>query len=443
MSEKLNRLRLFDGIGVELEYMIVDAETLSVRPIADELIRSVTGEYASEVEHQEICWSNELVLHVIELKTNGPARSLNGLAEKFQEHVKEINRRLAGFGARLMPSAMHPWMDPLRETRLWPHEFSPVYAAYNRIFSCQGHGWSNLQSTHLNLPFSTDEEFGRLHAAVRLVLPLLPALAASSPIADGRRTDWIDNRLAVYRANSSAIPSITGQVIPEPVFARTAYENEILQPMYRDVAPFDPDRVLQDEFLNSRGAIARFSRGSIEIRLLDIQECPMADIAIATAVVDVIRALVEEHWSDFHSQCRIETGLLESIFLEICGIGQDAVIDDQQYLAMLGIQNSGAITAGGAWQAMLPENLNVSGLAPAIAETLQFILRYGSLAQRIIGAVDGDYSSRRLKQVYGRLCDCLEAGHLFGQWQSGEKQGTGITKPSEKLSRNKLGETCS
>lgn len=85
-----------------------------------------------------MCWSNELVLHVIELKTNGPARSLSGLAEKFQENVEEINRRLAGFGARLMPSAMHPWMDPHQETRLWSHEYSPVYEAYNRIFGCQG-----------------------------------------------------------------------------------------------------------------------------------------------------------------------------------------------------------------------------------------------------------------------------------------------------------------
>lgn len=203
-----------------------------------------------------------------------------------------------------------------------------------------GHGWSNIQSTHLNLPFSTDEEFARLHAAVRLVLPLLPALAASSPIADGRRADWLDNRLAVYRTNASKIPSITGCVIPEAVFSHRDYEREILDRMYRDIAPHDQEKVLQDEFLNSRGAIARFSRGSIEIRLLDIQECPMADIAIASAVVDVIRALVEERLSDFHSQCRIETELLESVFLETSRVGQDAVIDDPHYLATLGLRNS-------------------------------------------------------------------------------------------------------
>jgi glutamate---cysteine ligase / carboxylate-amine ligase len=33
-----SRYRLFERYGVELEYMIVDAETLQVKPIADRLV---------------------------------------------------------------------------------------------------------------------------------------------------------------------------------------------------------------------------------------------------------------------------------------------------------------------------------------------------------------------------------------------------------------------
>ena len=84
-----------------------------------------------------------------------------------------------------MPTGMHPWMDPAREFELWPHGDREIYAAFDRIFDCRGHGWANLQSMHLNLPFADDDEFGRLHAAIRALLPLLPALAASSPFADG------------------------------------------------------------------------------------------------------------------------------------------------------------------------------------------------------------------------------------------------------------------
>ncbi len=135
-----------------------------------------------------ISWSNELVAHVVELKTSEPAAALAGLAQAFAEHVRRINDLLRPLGARLMPTGMHPWMDPARETRLWPHDYSEVYANFDRIFDCRGHGWSNLQSVHLNLPFADDEEFGRLHAAIRLLLPILPALAASSPIVERRTT---------------------------------------------------------------------------------------------------------------------------------------------------------------------------------------------------------------------------------------------------------------
>ncbi|MFH0793725.1 MAG: glutamate--cysteine ligase, partial [bacterium] len=58
--------------------MIVNRETLDVLPVTDEVLRAVSGRYESEVEQGALAWSNELVLHVIELKTNGPAKSLKG-----------------------------------------------------------------------------------------------------------------------------------------------------------------------------------------------------------------------------------------------------------------------------------------------------------------------------------------------------------------------------
>ena len=95
-------------------------------------------------DHINHAWSNELVLHVVELKTNGPAPSLAGLQDLFLKDAEEINGILSRFGGTLLPTAMHPWMDPETETTLWPYEFSPVYQAYDGIFGCRGHGWSNL-----------------------------------------------------------------------------------------------------------------------------------------------------------------------------------------------------------------------------------------------------------------------------------------------------------
>lgn len=413
MNTALSRLPLFAGTGVELEYMIVDAETLDVRPISDELIRAVTGACQSEVDRGAFCWSNELVTHVIELKTNGPAASLAGVADGFQGEVNEINRRLAVWGARLMPAAMHPWMNPLAETRLWPHEYSPVYEAYNRIFGCQGHGWSNLQSLHLNLPFADDAEFAALHAAIRALLPILPALAASSPVMDARLTGWLDNRLAVYRTNSARIPSITGRVIPEGVFSEADYHREILQPMYRDIAPHDPEGVLQDEFLNSRGAIARFARGSIEIRVLDVQECPQVDLAVARLIVEVLRALVQERWQRLDRLQALETGQLEQILLETARNAETARLQDRPYLEVFGADFARPCSAGDLWWHLLRQLRMDHRLDKETIGILELVLAQGTLARRILRALDGDCSRERLGQTYARLCDCLASGRPY------------------------------
>ena len=69
-------LSLFEGFGIELEYMIVDAETFEVKPIADRLIEAESGSIENEIERGPFAWSNELARHVIEVKTNGPVRTI-------------------------------------------------------------------------------------------------------------------------------------------------------------------------------------------------------------------------------------------------------------------------------------------------------------------------------------------------------------------------------
>ncbi len=391
------RLHLFDAFGIELEYMIVDAETLDVRPIADELFRSVAGEYVSDVERGPITWSNELVSHVVELKTTAPAPTLDGLAELFQGEVREINRLLEPMGARLLGTAMHPWMDPDREMQLWPHDNSAIYETFNRVFDCRGHGWANLQSMHINLPFCGDEEFARLHAAVRLILPLLPGLAASSPVMDGRVTGLLDNRLEVYRRNSRRIPEVAGRVIPERAFSQAAYEEQILQPMYRAVAPYDPDGVLQEEFLNARGAIARFSRGSIEIRVLDVQECPQADLAIAAMVINVLRRLVAEEWTDLASQQSVEIDELEPVLLAAIRDGERAKVHSPPLLRQFGV-NESSMSVGQFWRRILPDQT-----------------RDEPLARTMAGAIGSSPSRSQLHRVYTQLAECLQTGVRFLQ----------------------------
>lgn len=408
------RLRLFEATGIELEYMIVDRETLAVRPISDRLLAAAAGSIVSDVERGEIAWSNELVLHVIELKTNGPAARLETLPAAFGADVRAIDELLAPMGARLMPTAMHPWMDPFAETRLWPHDASPVYEQFNRIFDCRGHGWSNLQSMHVNLPFADDEQFKRLHAAIRLVLPILPALSASSPIVDGKATGSHDNRLRFYRTNSARVPSLAGKVVPEPYYDRASYEGVLLASLYRDIAPHDPEGVLQHEFLNARGAIARFDRHAIEIRVLDIQECPLADIAIAALVRAVLRALCSERWQSLEELAAWDTLELASILWEVVDRSDLAIVRDRRYLESLGLEGRESASAGELWAhlaaAVLPHD---SPEWTAFGGALRVLFERGTLARRILAATGPAPSRAELARVYGELCECLREGRMF------------------------------
>jgi len=439
---------LFSRFGIELEYMIVDERTHSVLPIADRLLSGAAALEQScatalkqcsspqnppllessgtptpicDVERGEASWSNELALHLIEIKTNEPVPRFEGIAGMFDAQVRQINSLLGPQGGRLMPTAMHPWMDPRRETQLWPHDNCEIYQAFHRIFDCRGHGWSNMQSIHLNLPFEGDDEFGRLHAAIRLVLPILPVLAASSPIVEGRPTGLFDNRVAFYRTNCSKLPSLTGRVVPEPVFTTAEYKSQILQRIYRDLAAYDPHGFLQHEWANARGAIARFERDTIEIRLLDMQECPQADVAICAAVVGVLEALVSERWSSSISQQSWSVEPLESILLATMVDADGALIEHRDYLDAFGMPAE-RCTAGELWshlvECLSEPRTPVRGPAHHLRggfghAALRTIMNEGPLARRIMRALGENPSHEQIEHFYQQLCDCLARGVMF------------------------------
>jgi gamma-glutamyl:cysteine ligase YbdK (ATP-grasp superfamily) len=407
------RLHLFQGYGIELEYMLVDCDTLEVKPITDELIKHELGQIGSDFENEMVTWSNELVLHVVEIKSTRPEANLNALEHAFAENVKRINFILSKWNTMLMPGAAHPFMDPMKETKLWSHDNNEVYEIYNKIFDCRGHGWSNLQSTHLNLPFYDDEEFAKLHAAIRVILPILPALCASSPILDGKLTGTLDTRLKYYRTNQAKIPSITGKVIPEAVFSRRNYLNTIYEKIKTDIAPFNSNDALNPIWVNSRGAIPRFDRGSIEIRIMDIQECPAADMAVQIFVIETIKALVNEKFLNYESQTRWKTETLSAIFDKTTEQAGDALIDNAEYLQAFGYNGSSA-KASDLWKHVLDRMIR-SGNSPLEKWTneIDVILSEGTLAKRIVKAIGTDQSKENILQVYKQLSGCLAQNKMF------------------------------
>ncbi|MEZ6081808.1 MAG: glutamate-cysteine ligase family protein [Pirellulaceae bacterium] len=270
-------------------------------------------------------------------------------------------------------------------------------------------------------PFAGDDQFGRLHAAIRILLPLLPALAASSPVVAGALTGYADNRMRFYRHNSQRVPSLTGQVVPEPVFSRTDYERHIFQVMYRDIAPFDTDKILCHEWLNSRGAIARFDRNAIEIRVLDVQETPAADIAICEAIVAVLKLLVSECWTSYAEQQQVAIQPLALLLDATIRQAERAEVESPPFLRQFGLESTQQ-TAHSIWQMLIDQVANqITNIGP-----LQTILDQGPLARRIERALlapsvadaahvasarveTGDVQPKpiaheRLREVYQQFC---------------------------------------
>lgn len=409
-SSKQRTLKLFEASGVELEYMIVDEQTLHVKPICDQLFKKIAGASTMEIDRGTLSLNNELALHVVELKTSQPAPSLETLPKAFQAQIEELNSLLGDFGACLMPTAMHPWMDPHQELKLWPDEDNEIYQCFDRIFDCRGHGWANLQSTHLNLPFHGEREFVRLHAAIRLALPLIPALAASSPFAGGEHHGYKDYRLLTYSRNAKKIPSVTGHVIPEPCESLSDYQSLILEPIYRDLAPHDPQQILRHEWVNSRGAIARFERSAIEIRIIDIQECPQMDLAILAAITSLVRTLAEERWGKLSDYQALETAVLRDMLMSAARHGEEVMIENDEYLSLLGWKKAEGITARGLWEQLLDHHLTVP---EQWQESLGVILEQGTLATRLLRELGTRPKRELLEQTYRELADCLHSGQPF------------------------------
>src|SRR5688500_17143445 len=153
-------------------------------------------------------------------------------------------------------------------------------------------------------------------------------------------------------------------------------------------------------WVNSRGAIPRFDRGSIEIRIMDIQECPAADIATLTLVIETIKALAAGEFIGLEAQMKWKTEVLAQL-LDLTTIkGHEAVIDNSEYLNIFGFPDTKG-TAGELWR-HIQDRLLTSGNSPLqkVNAELMVVLKKGTLAHRMVQAIGGDESKENISRVY-------------------------------------------
>jgi gamma-glutamyl:cysteine ligase YbdK (ATP-grasp superfamily) len=281
-------------LGPEHELSIVD-ENLRALPIVDKIMKDLHGRIVNSVQLPHFTFAKELQMHVIEAKPNVPFESPIEFEETMQEAVLTLCDLLQRkHHAYLLGTGMHPLLK-LDETCVWPHRHRQIYEAYSKVFSLKRHGWLNIQSFQLNLPYANEKEGVSLHNILTEVCAFLPAIAASSPVYEGKLGGCVDNRLKFYAKNQIEIPSVTGDVVPEYIRSFRQYEREVIGRYSNDLAAAGAgETIVGEEWVNSRGVIFRFDRRAVEIRVMDEQECIKSDVALSCFIRSLARGFIAE-----------------------------------------------------------------------------------------------------------------------------------------------------
>ncbi len=430
-SRPRRHYRPFSMAGIELEYAVVD-EHLQPASLVEDALRSIAGRPCSDVVLDRVGFSNEIADHVFELKTAEPQRSLRDAETVLAEGVRLFSSTLRReFGARLLPTGMHPWMEP-GGARLWTRSNSRIYQAYERVFDVHTHGWMNVHATHLNLPLGRESEAVAMYNAAALLIPYLPALAASSPMYEGRLRPSVDSRLEWIIQHQAIIPETCGDIVPTYIESFSDYRRNVLAPMYRALDPYPDAAVLRHEFLNARGAVFKFSRKAMEIRVLDTQECVKMDVAISVFARSVLRYL-----SRRVSAGRMQLSpheVLVNDFRATVREGSAArvaapMLDDTVARDSDGL--TGAADALLGFLAMARKAVR-KGEADYL-DLVERVIRSGSLSERmrerLLPFADDPASlTDAARTMYSELADCLERNEPWaGRWAESSLPAAGVS----------------
>jgi len=294
MKKGANTYRTLEVLGPEHEFSIVNEE-LKALPIVDKIIKDFHGRITNFVEQPRYTFGKELQLHVMEIKPNKPFKSPEAFDKAMHEAVLDILDYLERkYNAFLLGTGMHPLLR-LEETGVWPHRHRQIYREYAKVFNLKQHGWLNIQSFQLNLPYSSEEKGVLLHNLLANLCAYLPAVSASSPMYEGKLGENVDNRLSFYMINQKEVPSVTGDVIPEYVSSFKHYQKEVIGKYSADLTKAGVDApLLYKDWVNSRGVIFRFDRRALEIRVMDEQECVKSDVALSCFIRAALRWMIHE-----------------------------------------------------------------------------------------------------------------------------------------------------
>ena len=341
-------------------------------------------------------WSNELALHVVELKTSAPAPSLGGLAGRFQRHVQRANTLLRTRNALLLPSGMHPFMDPTVSVPVAPAlTRSTTRSTASRLPRARV---ANLQSSHLNLALrgrrGPDDEFDASTPPSACFLPIMPRAIGGPPL-------WAP---AGPDTRSGDVPNERG---PRP---RSPLRH--LSPPTPAARGADPGRSTATCAARPRRRKRATSgsthggcpvpRGTIEVRVLDAQSAPGP---ISRSSPRWPRPAARPRTRPLAALREAPIDMLEPILLATIR-GRRALIADDICASAV----ARALSAGELWDDLISAR---SRLIPGRAMSF-FRLSSSAAGAWHGGLVDRRQRERTILSVTLSIAACLDGGRLFG-----------------------------
>ncbi len=366
------RVKGLDRTGFGLQYAVVGDTT--AEPVTAQV------DMWPGAPEDGFSWRS-LGMGAVELGTVTPVRKPASLRKQVQARVTAANGILARQGMRLAPSAAYPFM------------------------TSDATGCLRIQ-----LAFHGDDGFAKVHAAVRMLLPIIPAISAASPFVQGQATGVLDSVVHLRAQERTTHSALTGHFIPEAVFSQEEYYREVFGPM-ADVLASSGEAAFDHQTENKRGAIALFDQELIELRVVDMQECTTADLAVAKMIVAVLKALVSGRWVSSYLQRAWSEHDLLPILDDVVRHGGDAMITNREYLLMFGLMKQDEMPAAKLWQHLFVDLY--SELGRSTRQGMSHIMEHGCLARRILARLGTTPDTSALQALSGELAGCLASDRMF------------------------------
>jgi glutamate---cysteine ligase / carboxylate-amine ligase len=397
-------MQFASNIRLTLRYQIAHRDTLAANPASDMVLTMASGELSRRVAVGETTWFGGPACQILGFEASGTAADLPGLAGLLAAQAARANELLGPLGGRLMPGGAHPFMDPTRETWIWNHDQAQAFAAMDRIFGLKSQAWSNQAQASLELSCPGEDEFVRVLAALRLLAPLVPALAAGSPLVDAADKGFHCERLLAFAGRGGNVPGLGSGLIPEPAASSAGFRDAQCRPLKEALAELDPEGLLAPEDVVLGGLRPGADPLCLVLELADVQECPAADLAVAARLLGAMELLAVR---DDITDDQLPAGQLDAVLLDCARQGEDAQVTDAAYLARLGLGHA-PLRAGDAWRALGQDQV----LAPELVRAAD-VLDAATLSGRLRRELGTTPSPEAVRRVYTCLCDCLASGEMF------------------------------